>query len=410
MKEDLVSGVRPALIALGLASVFLVLVLMVNLATLLLARATQREREFAVSRALGANRIALVRAILLEGGMLGVLGATAGALAAIWGTRVLVAMAPVDMPRREAITVDGGIAVVVIAVGVMLGLFAATVPATWAARASLASLLTSTAVRGSGGHGRMRRGLVVAQVALSLVLLSTGALVVRSFERLLRADPGFNPDGVLTMRVPMPPQLFPDAGDAIPVQNRLQTELARIPGVKGASAADALPLSAGASSTTIAIPGAPGNTGDRDHDRPLVDYVGVRAGYVEAMGIRVMAGRTFGDIRPEGVREVLIDNVIASHFFPTGNPIGAKIPFFKDTLTVIGIVQQARLYDVHRGSRGQLFVRAEDWNYRTLSFVVRSGREPTSLIPEGRAAVRRIDPRLGVTEIHTMDDIVRQRK
>lgn len=102
----------------------------------------------------------------------------------------------------------------------------------------------------------------------------------------------------------------------------------------------------------------------------------------------------------------MIDNVIASHFFPTGNPIGAKIPFFKETLSVIGVVQQARLYDVHQDGRGQLFVRAEDWNYRTLSFVVRSGREPQSLIPEVRAAARRIDPRIGGVEMRTMDDIV----
>src|SRR5262249_33855501 len=160
------------------------------------ARSAQREHEFAVSRALGANGIAVVRATLFEGGLLGLLGGVAGALAAIWGTRMLVTLAPLDLPRRE-----GGIGL-----GAVLGLVAAALPATWAARASLSSLLAGSAVRGGGSHGRARRAMIVVQVALSLVLLSAGGLIVRSFERLLRADPGFRPEGVLTLRVPMPIQ------------------------------------------------------------------------------------------------------------------------------------------------------------------------------------------------------------
>ena len=190
LKADVVSRIRPALVVLGAAGLVLVLMLMVNLASVLLARAAQREHEVAVSRALGANTVAIVRATLLEGGLLGLAGGALGALAAIWGTRALVALAPLDLPRREAIAIDWRIAAVVIAVGALLGVLAATVPAAWAARASLSSLLAGSAVRGGGGHGRLRRGMIVAQVALSLVLLSSGALVVRSFERLLRADPG----------------------------------------------------------------------------------------------------------------------------------------------------------------------------------------------------------------------------
>ena len=129
LKPDLVSRVRPALLVLGFAGVFLVLVLMVNLASVLLARAAEREHEFAVSRALGANGAAIVRATLIEGGLLGLLGGVTGALAAIWGARTLVALAPLDLPRREAIMVDWGIGAVVIGVGVLLGLLAATAPA-----------------------------------------------------------------------------------------------------------------------------------------------------------------------------------------------------------------------------------------------------------------------------------------
>jgi putative ABC transport system permease protein len=403
---DLVSGVRPALVVLGFAGALLVLVLTVNLGSVLLARAAQREHEFAVSRALGANTAAIARATLLEGGLLGLVGGVAATLTAIWATRTLVALAPLDLPRREAIVLDWRIGAVVVAVGALLGLLAAVAPATWAARATLASLLATSAVRGGGGHGRMRGAMVVAQVTLSLVLLSTGGLVVRSFERLLRADPGFKPEGVLAVRVPMPGQFIQEAADAIKVQDRIESALAAIPGVTGVSASSALPLTAAASQTTIGIPGAPGNTGDSARDNPLVDYIGARAGYVDVMGMRVVSGRPFEPARRDGVREAIIDLALARQFFPTGDPLGAKIPFNKQSLTIVGVVEQARLYDVHQDGRPQLIVRAEDWGYRTLNFVLRTNRDPRALVGDVRSAVRGIDPRLALADIRTMDEVV----
>ena len=408
LKSDLVSGARPALLVLGFAGLFLVLVLMVNVATLLLARASKREQEFAVSRALGANGAALMRATLLEGGLLGLIGGVGGALLGIWGTRAFVALAPLDLPRRESVVLDWSAGAVIIGIGALLGLFAAVVPALWAARTSLASLLASGAVRGGGGHQRMRRGMVVVQVALSLVLLSAGGLVVRSFEHLLRANPGFNADGLLTMRVPLPPQLFPNPADALAVQNRVHDALALLPGVTRVSATNALPMTASANQTTISIPGAPGNTGNRDHDNPLADIIANRVGYIEAMGMRLVAGRAFNEARVDGVREAVIDRAVAAHFFPTGNPIGATMSFYSNRLTIVGVVEQARMYDLHRDGRLQVYVRAEDWDFgmRGLAFVVRSGRQPETLIPDALAAIRRVDPRLTMSQVRTMNAIV----
>jgi putative ABC transport system permease protein len=254
----------------------------------------------------------------------------------------------------------------------------------------------------------------VAQVALSLVLLTTGGLVVRSFDRLLRADPGFRSEGLLTMRVPMPPQFIPEAAQAIALQDRIEHALGTIPGVTGVSATTALPLTASANQRTVAIPGAPGNTGDAERDRPLVDTIGIRAGYVEVMGMRLVAGRTFERMRRNNVREALIDTVLARQFFPTGSPLGAKIPAGDQTLTVVGVVEQARLYDVHEDGRPQLYERAEDVGVRTLAFVVRTTRDPESLVPEVRSVVRGIDPRLAIAQARSMDrvldDAVRQQR
>jgi putative ABC transport system permease protein len=409
LKADLVATIRPVLIVLGFAGLLLVLVLMVNLASVLLARAAQREREFAVSRALGANSAAIVRASLLEGGVLGLTGGVLAAIAAVWGTRALVALAPLDLPRRESIGVDWTIGATIASIGVLLGLIAAIPPALWAARSTLSTLLANTAVRGGGGHGRMRRALVVGQVALCLVLLTTGGLVVRSFERLLRADPGFRPDGLLAVRVPIPSLFVREMPDAIILQDRIEQAFAALPGVTGVTATSAIPLAASAGQQTITFPGAPGISGDASRDNPLVDVIGARARFVEVMGVRLTSGRGFDAARREGVREVMIDQQLARQFFPTGNPLGASIPYGpkgEQPLTVVGVIEQARLYDVHQDGRPQVLVRAEDWGYRTLNFMLRTGRDPRSLVPDARAAVRGIDARLALADIRTMDEVV----
>jgi putative ABC transport system permease protein len=405
LKADVISRIRPALVVLGAAGLVLVFMLMVNLASVLLSRAAQREHEVAVSRALGANTIAIVRSILLEGSLLGLVGGALGAIVAIWGARALVALVPLDLPRREAIAIDWRIAATVIAVGAFLGVFASAAPAAWMARRSLSSILSGSAVRGGGGQSHLRRSLIVAQVALSLVLLSSGALVMRSFERLLRADPGFRADSVFTIRVRCPPEFFPQMSDVIAFQDRVQRALAAIPGVTGASGASALPLTAAAFQTTITIPGAPGNTGDAERDKALTDMIAVRANYVEVMGMRLIAGRTFTEFRQNDVTEVMIDTAIARRFFPDGNAIGATVRLGERSLTVIGVFNQARLYDVHSDGRPQILVRAE-LGFRPLFYVMRTTREPHSLLPEVQSAVHRVDPRVAVGDPRAMDDIV----
>jgi putative ABC transport system permease protein len=412
LQDDLVAPVRPALTTLGVAALVLILVLTVNLSSLLLARAAAREREFAVSRALGANRAAVVRAMLLEGGMLGLSGGIAGAVAGSWGARLLVALAPLELPRRHEIGLDWRAAVVVIAVGLLLGLLAAALPAAWALRASFTSLLTM-GVRGAGGSQPLRRGIVVAQVALTLVLLSAGGLVARSFERLLAVDPGFTPAGVLTFQVAMGPRLFPKAEDAYGFQDRVHAALAALPGVTSVGATAALPLSGSGPQNsvwdwqeTVGIPGAPGNTGDAQRDSALVRVIATRAGYAEAMGIRVLEGRPFEPARLDGVQEAVVDEHLARRFFPTGTPLGAAIPFRGKTLRIVGVVKQPRLSTLHEDGPPQLFIRAEDWVRYMPVWVVKTTGDPGSLVASVQRTIRQIDPRIPVASVQTMDEIV----
>jgi putative ABC transport system permease protein len=229
---------------------------------------------------------------------------------------------------------------------------------------------------------------------------------VRSFERLLRAEPGFDAENVLTLRVPVSQQRYPETEDAIALHDRMHAALAAIPGVTHVSAAGALPLSASASQTAIHIPGAPGNTGDEERDAPLVDYMGVRAGYFAAIGTRILAGREFEPGRRDSVYEAIIDRTLAEHFFPNANALGATIPFGDNSLTIVGITDHVRLYDVHTDGRPQLYVRAEDSGSYTLSWVLRSTRPPTALASEARAAVHGVDRQLALADVLPMTALV----
>jgi len=424
LKDDLIAPVRPVLLSLGLAAVFLILVLTVNLASLLLARATEREREFAVSRALGANSAAILRAMVIEGGVLGFMGGALGAAAGSWGARLLVALAPLDLPRRSEIALDWRVAAVVIALGLGLGVVAAVLPAAWVSHVSAfasfrrdRSLVTSpvmSVMRGAGATERWRRGIVVAQVALTMVLLFAGGLVARSFERLLASDPGFSPANVLTFRVAMDPRLFPKANEAFAFQERVETALTSLPGVRDVGATAALPLTTSAPQNSVwswqekvGFPGAPGITGEAQRDSVLVDIIAARAGYIDAMSMRIVDGEPFTRNRPDNVYEALIDQQLARRFFPTGTPIGASIPFIqRKSLRVVGVVKQTRLANLHVDGRPQLFIRAEDWVRNMPVWVIKTTGDPRALAADVRQVIRRIDPRIPVSAVQTMDDIV----
>lgn len=408
LKADVVSRIAPALVALGIAGVVLVLMLMVNLASVLFARAAEREHEVTVSRAMGANTSAVVRSMLVEGSLLGIVGGMLGTITAIWGTRALVALAPLDLPRRDEIAIDWRVAAAVIAIGGLLGLVAAAAPAVWAARTSLATLLAGSAVRGGGRPGRWRRGMVVVQVALSLVLLASGGLVVRSLEHLLRTDAGFRPDGLLTARIRTPPEFFPQFADAIAFQDRVLEALASIPGATGASATSALPLTGVSSIQMASAPASPVNTGDPEQDQVLTDLVAVRAHYPEVMGMRIAAGRTLSPSLQQSVTEALVDETLARRFFPDGNAIGATIQLRQRPFTIVGVVGHARLHDLHADGRPQILVRSEAFGIRPLFYVVRASRDPDLLLRDVQTAVARLDPRVPVGDVRTMDSIVEQ--
>jgi hypothetical protein len=287
----------------------------------------------------------------------------------------------------------------------VLGVLAGASPAAWASRSSLASILRNAAVRG-GGRGWLRRALVVVQVALCLVLLTTGGLVVRSFGRLLQSKPGFDADRVLTFRVPIAQWHFPTNESAVAIDDRIEHELSALPGVTSVSAASAIPLSADPDQGEVRLPGAPGNTGKTEHDQPLADIMTARPGWFATLGTRMLQGRDFSPFRPGSRREVIIDRTLAKQFYPSGSAIGQAIASGKDTFSIVGVADHVRQYDLHQDGRPQVYLRDQDDTYGTLYFAVRSKRNPVDLIQDVRAIVRRLDPQLAVSDIRPLDDVV----
>jgi len=411
LKEDLVGGLQAPLTAILAASGFLLLVLGANLATLFLARGAVRERDLAVRAAIGGSRRAVARSVLAEAGLVALAGAGGGLLLAWGGVRILTGVAGA-LPRADEIGLDatGGAVAVGLAIGLAL---LAALPPTMSARVISPGLALREAA-GSGDsrrQSRSRDALVVVQVALSLVLLVGSGLLARSFAELIRVDPGFDAAGTLTFRVGLYGDAYDDA-EAVAFTRALRARLAGLPAVAAVGLVDALPLGQETNQAPAAFVDAPGNIGDDDADRPLIDLFFATPGYVEAAGLRVLDGRGFreGDGRvgdDGGAAVALIDDVLAGRFFPDGTAVGSRIATGNDTATIVGVLDQARFYDLRADDRGQVFLPNATNPRRGLRVAVRVRRgDPLALMPAARAAVAEIDPGLAVSEVRTLEGIV----
>lgn len=409
LEEDLVAKVRPALAALLGAALFLFLILGANLAALLFGRAGEREREIAVRRALGSGRAGALFNLAGESVLVAAAGGALGLVLAFWATRALVTLAPATLPRRADISIDGMVIAVTLAGALLMGLVAGIPAAVRAMRQPAEAALRAGTGRAGGGAatGRTRRLLVVAQVALSLMLLVGAALVARSFAALLRSDGGFDGEGVTTFRIPLSPQDYPGGADAVAFFAGLRERLASMPGVTAVGAVDALPLSANANQTPLSLPGAPGNTGQKEADEPLIDYMSASPGYFDALRIPIVAGRAF-DARDSNTSPhvAIIDETLAKRFFPNSDAVGGMMVANSDTMRIVGVARHARLYTIQADDRGQVYKPMSQLPRNGMYFAVRSSR-PASVAEAIVGAVHSMDPGVPVSELRAMDDIVR---
>lgn len=406
LRDDLVEDTRAGLLVLLGAVALVLLIACVNVANLLLARASGRTQELAVRAALGAGRGRIFRQVLTESLVLAALGGAVGTALAFLGTDLLMSLAPEGTPRIADVAVDGRVLAFTAASTIVAGLLFGLVPALRSRRTDPHVDLRESSRSGTSlSGGRLRSGLVVAQVALAMVLLVGAGLLVRSFQNLRMADLGFDASGVITMRVNLPASRYPDAEPIRGFVQSFDERLGAIPGVEAAGLTSSIPLSGFNSDVTIEIEGRPpAQPGQED----AMWYHLVTPGYAEAMRMELVRGRWFTpDDRFGEPLVVVINETAAASLFPGQNPIGQRLRFTEDWREIVGIARDVRHFGIREGASDAMYVPAYQSVGRTFFPVARSAGDADLLVAAVREVLGELDPRAALANIEPMTSIVR---
>jgi putative ABC transport system permease protein len=406
MQPYLIAQVRPALLALMGAVIFLLLIACSNVANLFLVRASQRSRDLAVRTAMGASWWRLARQTLAEALLLSAIGSSFGFGLAWAGVHGLLALAPATLPRLDATRIDPTVLGFTIGAGLASALLFGLAPAVWAARPDVAQVLRAGGRNSAlGGGALLRNAVVVAEIALCFVLLVGSGLMYRSFLALQRIDAGYDPHGLLTFRASggRAPR---NAEDAAAAMRQKRAALAAIPGVQGVTAANILPLSGSF---------FPNRWGRDDAVNDFskfqsADLQIVLPGYFETMHTPLLAGRAFeeSDTNPQ-LRRMIVDQMLAAKAFPNGSAVGQRILSRIDTPTnvwyqIIGVVAHQRLTSLAEPGREQMYLPAA--NIFGGGWAVRTTGDPAKYADAVRAAMGKLDRSLLLNDLQTMDTIV----
>ncbi|MBA2305861.1 MAG: ABC transporter permease [Acidobacteria bacterium] len=404
LHDRVVGDIRPGLLALLGAVAFVLLIACANLANLLLARGSSRSRELAVRLALGAARARVIRQLLTESILLAVLGGVGGVLLGVWAVDALVSIAPASAPRVGEIgldeTVFGFAALVTLLTGLLFGL----APAIQSARADVTHALKDGARGSVAASGRaMRRGLIVAEVALALVLLSGGGLLLQTFLRLQAADLGFDPRNVLVGFVNPPRVTYDTGAKHAAFYDQVYEKAKALPGVQKAALVSVLPLG-GDSDTNFQIEGRP--AAPSAAEAPVTWYRQVTASYFDTMGMPIRRGRGF-ETR-ESAPSVVVNESMAKKFFSGEEALGRRLRFSPELpwFTIIGIVGDAKVRGAREAARIETFVPYWQMPEPGINVVLKSAGNPALLTSALKQAVASLDPNVPVQSITTLDAIV----
>ena len=390
---------------------FVLLIACVNVANLLLARAATREREIAIRIALGAGRMRLVRQLLTESLLLSMTGGVMGLLLALWGVDVLKALAPDSIPRLSEAGIDGGVLMFVIAVSFITALAFGLLPALQASKPDLNQSLKDGG-RGStaGASGRRTRNvLVVAEVALSLVLLVCAGLMIRSFFRLQQVDPGFSVNNLLTFDLTLPRARYPKQADSADLYQKIVARMQSLPGAQSAAASSALPLGGGGFYLGRAFlsEGAPAPPNGPEYDG---QWNVTTPNFFNTLGIRLLAGRDFTERDTADSTPVMIINrAMARAMFGDSDPLGKRVKSWRDENVlreVVGVVEDVRYYGRDDKIQSIVYVPHTQDSWRSMSIAIRSAGDPASLASAIREQVSAIDKNIAVANVQTMQRIL----
>jgi len=411
LREAIVGEARPALLVLFGAVALVLLIAAANVANLLLARATAREREMAVRLGLGAGRARLLRQLLTESGLLALTGGVAGVAVAAVGLALLRAWNPGNLPRMQEVHLDARVLGLTLAVSLLTGILFGLAPALQSSRADLAAALKEGG-RGhsaSAGRRRARAALVVAEIALSLLLLAGAALLLRSFVMLQRVETGFVVPAarLLSMQISPNAARYRDDKACIALYERLLERVRRLPGVESAAVSDSLPPDREGDADTYVIAGRPLAPGELN---PIVSAPTVSADYFRTLGIPLVKGRSF-DLRDraDSLPVAIISEAMARRDFARQDPIGQRLkrsgPELHDSpyMEIVGVVGNTRYLGLARALDAAYYEPLSQNAGRKLFLVVRSAAAAASLAPLLRREVQAVDRDLVVTAVATME-------
>jgi putative ABC transport system permease protein len=428
VKEQLVGKLRPALLVLLGAVAFVLLIACANVANLLLARASAREKELAIRAALGGGRGRLIQQLLTESVILALAGGFVGLVLAYWGVAALRGIVPSDTPRIDEVRLDPLVLAFTLGVSLFTGFFFGLAPAWQVGRTDLREALNETG-RGTsaGGASRyLRSGLVVSELALAVLLLAGAGLLIRSFSRLLDVSPGFQSQHLLTMELSLPEKAYPDGPPVQKFFGELMRSVKTVPGVQSAGAVSQMPLTDAYTSGSVYFE----NTSAPDLPRyqPVgnlpyteIDQRSATTGYFEAMQIPLVRGRLFTDGDDAMAPLVaVVDTDFAQRFWPGAEPIGQHVAI--DTIpngnlqtprwrTIVGVVGHIRHYGLDVQGREQIYVPHQQPQFgaytpRGMTLAVRTAQDPTSVTNAIRERVFALDKDLPLYHIATMEELV----
>lgn len=401
---------RLALLA-GLAVLAVMLVACLNVAGLLLVQGRRRARELSLRAALGADRSRLIRQVLLESGLLAVVGGAAGTALALVLMRAFARVAPAAFAGAHAVRLDPTVLMAALALSLLAALVAGTAPAVAAGRAEPAPSLREGS-RGGGSRRRGQRALVVVEVGLSVVLLLASGLVLRSFQTQLATDPGFRAEGLLTFSLVLPSGRYEEPDDILAFYRRTEEELGALPGVREVALTSTTPFNGGGLELVRAFlpEGAPEPP---DGPEQIAQWVEVDSHYLETLGISPTRGRAFtrtDDANSEPV--MMVSERMARLLAPDGEaPVGMKVRSWRDEnvyRTVVGVFPDHLVTQIGSGSTFPMVLVPNAQSPRaSRAFLLRVDGDPTSLVPAVRQVVARVDADLAVANVSTLADIHR---
>ena len=409
LHDNLAGDYREALLILLGVVGFVLLVACVNVANLMLARATARQKEFALRAALGAGRWHIMRQLLIESLLLALVGGVIGFALSLWALHLLLSAIPIQLPFWMDFGIDLRVLAFTVGITLLTGLLFGAVPALQTSRVDLNDTLKDGGRGTVGPRGRSRSLLVVTEIALSLVLLVGAGLMIQSFVRLRRVNIGLEAKNVFTATVILPGAKYREGDQRRVFFKQLVERVRALPGVQAASATATLPLSGGNWGRSLTVEGFPVLSVGQ---APMIQHTVVTPGYFRTMGISLLSGRDFNDSDAKGAPDVtIIDERLAREYWPNESPIGKRIRFGppednEPWHTIVGVVSAVRHQRMQEDTRKSVYLPYLKIPVPGLSIVARTTADPHELTAAVRREVAQLDSDLPVSEIATMEEVV----